>query len=147
MAYKRINKEYKDLAATPVPDCSAEPRGTDILKWKACITGPKDTPYHKGLFFVDIDFPKTYPFKAPTLKFTTKIYHPNIDESGHIKLDIVEHKWTPAVTVSDILRSIVSLIAKPNPDAAVRRDVANVFMKERARYDELAKAYTAKYAI
>ncbi|KAI3852533.1 hypothetical protein MKW98_028612 [Papaver atlanticum] len=41
----------------------------DLLK--AVIIGPKGTPYHDGLFFIDIQFPYDYPNKPPKLHYRT----------------------------------------------------------------------------
>ena len=34
------------------------------------------------------------PFSAPTITFSTPIFHPNVDQSGNICLDILKEKWT-----------------------------------------------------
>ena len=52
--------------------------GEDIFKWDCSILGPDHSPYSGGTFVLRIEFPAQYPFKAPTLKFMTKIYHPSI---------------------------------------------------------------------
>ena len=43
---------------------------------------PKSEPYVKGSYRVQMTLPAEYPFKAPELRFLTRIYHPNIYEYG-----------------------------------------------------------------
>lgn len=64
------------------------------------ILGPPETPFAGGVFYLEIWFPVDYPFKAPKIKFKTKIYHPNINSDGAICLDILKEQWSPALTVS-----------------------------------------------
>jgi ubiquitin-conjugating enzyme E2 C len=47
--------------------------------------------------------------------FITPMYHPNIDMSGHICLDILKEQWSAVYNVQTILLSIQSMLAEPNP--------------------------------
>ncbi|CAL1289721.1 unnamed protein product [Larinioides sclopetarius] len=109
--------------------------------------GPQDSPYEGGTFCLSIHFPKTYPFDPPKVKFTTKIYHPNIGSEGYICLDILGSAWSPALTVSKLLLSICSLLCDPNPNSPLRREIAVIYRSNRNLYDENAKEYTRKYAM
>lgn len=58
-----------------------------------------DSPYQGGVFFLSIRFPEDYPFGAPHVKFTTRVYHPNIDFNGAISLDILGTNWRYIMTI------------------------------------------------
>ncbi|KCV72587.1 ubiquitin-conjugating enzyme E2 4 [Fonticula alba] len=146
MALKRIQKELQDLARDPPTSCSAGPVGTEMFHWQATIMGPADSPYAGGVFFLNIHFPTDYPFKPPRVNFTTKIYHPNINSSGAICLDILRDQWSPALTISKVLLSICSLLTDPNPDDPLVADAANLYKSDREKYEATARQWTRKYA-
>ncbi len=143
---RRIEKELKDLQRDPPADVSAGPEGDDIFTWKACIFGPKDSPYEGGVFYLTIQFPVEYPFRAPHLHFNTRIYHPNINASGSICLDILKGEWSPALTIGKVLLSICSLLTDPNPDDPFVPEIAKIYKENRAAYEEIARMWTANYA-
>ncbi|CAL1289718.1 unnamed protein product [Larinioides sclopetarius] len=109
--------------------------------------GPPDSPYEGGAFCLSIHFPKTYPFKPPKVRFTTKIYHPNIDSNGRICLDILDTAWSPALTVPKLLLSICSILCDPNPNSPLRGEIAAIYRSNRKLYNENAREYTRKYAM
>ncbi|KAH9325657.1 hypothetical protein KI387_005835, partial [Taxus chinensis] len=110
---RRIQKDLAELNALSL--CSAGPNGDNLYHWISTILGPPGSPYHGGVFFLDITFPIDYPFKPPKVTFKTRIYHCNIDSSGQICLDILKDKWSPTLTISKVLLSVSSLLTDANP--------------------------------
>ncbi len=148
MSAQRIRKELKLLQeeSKSMPGCSAGPEGDDLLTWQGIIVGPEGTPYVGGVFKLEIKFPTDYPYKAPKVTFATPIYHCNINRAGNICLDILKDKWSPVLTIGKVLLSICSLLSDPNPDDPLAPEIAEVFKNDRAKHDETAAAYTARYA-
>jgi ubiquitin-conjugating enzyme E2 D/E len=146
MASKRIQNELKELQKDPPSTCSAGPEGDNIYKWEGFIFGPVDSPYEGGVFKLSIEFPEDYPFRPPHVLFLTKVYHPNINSSGSICLDILKDKWSPALTISKVLLSIESLLTDPNPDDPFVPEIANLYKKDQAAYKERATIWTEAYA-
>jgi ubiquitin-conjugating enzyme E2 D/E len=147
MSLKRIQNELKDLRKDPPTSCSAGPEGDDMFRWDGCIFGPEDSPYVGGFFKLVIQVPVDYPFRPPHVQFATKIYHPNINSTGLICLDILKTQWSPALTISKVLLSITSLLTDPNPDDPFVPEIANLYKQNRAAYEENAREWTMRYAI
>ena len=119
----------------------------ELQKSNVLLLGPTGTPYEGGSFHLDILFSQDYPFKPPKCKFTTRIYHPNINSSGGICLDILKDQWSPALTISKVLLSICSLLNDPNPDDPLVPHIADEYKNNRAVYEITAREYTATYAV
>lgn len=60
----------------------------NILVWQAVIFGPDDTPWEGGTFKLLLEFTEDYPNKAPSVRFITKMFHPNIYNDGQICLGV-----------------------------------------------------------
>ena len=144
-ALSRIHKELQDLESTD--NCSAGPKDDDLFHWEATILGPVSSPYEGGVFFLQIHFPETYPFKPPKVRFTTRIYHCNINSSGSICLDILKDQWSPALTISKVLLSICSMLTDCNPDDPLVPEIARLYRTDRAAHDRTAREWTLRYAV
>ncbi len=102
--------------------------------------------YDGGVFFLDINFPTNYPLKPPKIKFITRIYHPNINSSGVISLDILTDHWSNTLSISKALTAIYGLLVEPNIEKSIVPDLATLYKTQRDKYNANALEWTKKYA-
>jgi ubiquitin-conjugating enzyme E2 D/E len=141
-------KEKNELHANPIEGVTADViEESDMFKWQASISGPTNSPYEGGTFFLRIDFPVEYPFKPPKVNFTTKVYHPNVNENGGVCLDILADQWAPTLSISKVLVSIQQFLADPNPDHALVPEVAELMKRDPEGFKKKAKDWTKQYAM
>ena len=147
MALRRLNREYSEIQQDPPANCTAGPVAEDdFFNWEAIIFGPSESPFQGGIFKLSIRFPSDYPFKPPIVTFKTKIYHPNINAAGGICLDILKNQWSPALSISKVLLSILSLLTDANPNDPLVPDIAKQYTKNRGEYEAMAREWTMRHA-
>jgi len=146
-ALRRITKEYGDIQKNPIENVLLVPDETNLYHWIATIKGPE--PYYaKGTFKLDITFTLDYPFKAPVVKFITRIYHPNVTDDGGICIGLLKaDQWKPSTKIDQVIRSLVQLLEEPNPDDALVASIADVYNNDRPRFTKEAQAMVKKYAM
>ncbi|VDO57752.1 unnamed protein product [Onchocerca flexuosa] len=96
----RLKKELADIQKIKLKLYELEDAGkSDPNKWLVLLL-PDRWPYNVGGYKVEIEFTKDYPFKAPKIKFLTKIYHPNVNENGEVSLPMVlNENWKPSIKI------------------------------------------------
>lgn len=144
----RIKKEIEDIRRDSTSGVNVEQDPAEPKHLTGTIRGPHDTPYDKGVFTVDILIPADYPFSPPKMKFTTKIWHPNISSvTGAICLDILKDQWSPALTMKTALLSLQVLLCAAEPNDPQDAEVATMFKGDHERFKAVAAFWTESYAI
>lgn len=133
---KRILNEFKEIKTLIDTNSIDSHRLIDIenvsdniYHIKINFIGPKETPYEETLNNIIILIPNEYPNKPPNIRFTNKIFHPNISNDGVICLDILKENWKPIYTIRTIIMSIISLLSEPNPNSPLNGDAAKLYIE------------------
>jgi ubiquitin-conjugating enzyme E2 A len=125
------------------------------MLWNAVIFGPGkrspplfyfsdrltgDTPFEDGTFKLLLTFDESYPNKPPTVKFLSRMFHPNVYANGELCLDILQNRWSPTYDVAAILTSIQSLLHDPNPNSPANAEAAQLYRENMKEYVRRVKA-------
>ncbi|XP_058893852.1 ubiquitin-conjugating enzyme E2 C isoform X1 [Kogia breviceps] len=121
---------------------SAFPESDNLFKWVGTIHGAAGTVYEDLRYKLSLEFPSGYPYNAPTVKFLTPCYHPNVDTQGNICLDILKDKWSALYDVRTILLSIQSLLGEPNIDSPLNTHAAELWKNPTAFKKYLQEMYS-----
>ena len=176
---RRVIKELRDIHAdkersgVTADICDAD---GNVNHLKGTLTAPPDSPYAGATFKVDIKIPSDYPFKAPSIKFETKIWHPNISSQtvssptlpgtrmphllpaeasaniafsytqGAICLDVLGNAWSPVHTIKSLLISLRMLLEVPNPKDPQDAEVAKMMIDNPELFAKIANEWAVKYA-
>jgi ubiquitin-conjugating enzyme E2 D/E len=154
---KRLVNELQQECVDQLSDLCTYTRLFDdnMFEYLGTIQGPLETAYSNGLFHIRVHIPTEYPFRPPNYAFITKIYHPNIGPDGSICVDMLlqsgasdDWGWSPALTISRVLLSLVSFLATPQPDDPHpdSTDVAAHYLRDRVGFHKTAEEWTRKYA-
>lgn len=57
----------------------------------------------------------------PVVRFLTKIVHPNVSRHGDVGIDIIQHNWSLALTISKLLLSVQSLLTDPFTEVTIHQ--------------------------
>ena len=129
-AEKRLLRDFSSLQDTSLAGLSGAPREGDIFTWDCVVCGLPDTMFEMGIFELTLTFTTNYPFQAPSVKFITDIFHPNISPAGILTLD----QWTPALDVTELLSTIQRLLSEPDLSSVENDEAARLYREDRREY-------------
>ncbi|RDB27074.1 Ubiquitin-conjugating enzyme E2 2 [Hypsizygus marmoreus] len=137
---RRLIRDFKRLSTDPPGGISGSPCPDNIMLWNAVIFGPGDTPFEDGTFKLLLTFDESYPNKPPSVKFLSRMFHPNVYANGELCLDILQNRWSPTYDVAAILTSIQSLLHDPNPNSPANAEAAQLYRENMKEYVRRVKA-------
>ena len=142
-AVRALGLEYRSLQEEPVEGFRVKLVNDDnLFEWEVAIFGPPDTLYQGGYFKAHMKFPADYPYSPPSIRFLTKVWHPNVYENGDLCISILHppvddpqsgelpcERWNPTQNVRTILLSVISLLNEPNTSSPANVDASVMYRR------------------
>ena len=150
-----LKKQFKDLnKSTDLGISVGLVDENDFYNWIVVIFGPPDTIFEGGFFKALLSFPDDYPNSPPTMKFTSKMFHPNIYPDGKVCISILhppgkdafneqekmEEKWRPSLGAEEIILSVISMLNDPNCDSPANIDAAVMLRNNPEQYNSTVRS-------
>jgi len=154
----RLKKDYEEFKKNrPLGGIGGPINQNNLKNWEVIIPGPLDSPFEGGRFKIKIDLPDDYPNSPPKCYFLTKVFHPNINFiNGSICVNflkkaeegkgIMEKSWTNKKTICDVIVGLYALLKFPNQESPLNGNAHDLFVRDKVRYNQVAKSFTNKFA-
>ncbi|KAI8327930.1 ubiquitin-conjugating enzyme/RWD-like protein [Choanephora cucurbitarum] len=143
IAIKQIAKELQKLEQSPPEDIQVILNEDDLTHVQAWIRGPDGTPYEEGFFKVKLVMDQHFPQKPPKGFFLTKIFHPNVSETGEICVNTLKKDWKAELGIEHVLLTIKCLLIVPNPESALNEEAGKLLLEHYDDYAKRARLYTS----
>jgi ubiquitin-protein ligase len=121
---------------------------SDLSVWVVCFHGLAQTCLAGGTFYAEMRFPTEFPHKSPVVRFLTPMFHPNIDEYGHVSVSYnYRHGSHGGFNgVCSFLVGLLLFLDDPCPFEALNLEAAALRMHDRHAYLDRVASHTAKHA-
>ena len=153
-ALRRIISDIKELRKNPLTAHGIyyEHDDTDMLKGRALIIGPADTPYADGFYFFTFQFPGNYPHAPPKVEFCTgdgfTRFNPNLYRTGKVCLSILNtwkgEQWSGCQTISSVLLALCTVL---NDEPLLNEPGITKTHRDYEGYNEIIKYKNIEVAI
>lgn len=118
MGIGRLSKEFAKCLDAFEGRCTIKIKNDNLYKWFIAVQPFDKKRYGSQSFELFIEFGSDYPLSAPMVKFTTSIFHPNIDTNGKMCLAALAN-WTTASTMNSLLEAFFQVLREPHLDDPV----------------------------
>ncbi|KAM4665982.1 ubiquitin/ISG15-conjugating enzyme E2 L6 [Amazona ochrocephala] len=122
------------------------PLDGSVLRWGGLLL-PNNPPYNAGAFRFELTFSPHHPLSPPRARLCTSIYHPGVDAEGHVcqPLTSPQH-WAPSTRATQVLQDLLLLLDGPDPQRALRQDLARELRERPERFHRRAEEHTRRHA-
>lgn len=114
---------------------------------------PEEGMWKYGTYRFQVNVPEDYNIKPPTVKCKTRIWHPNITESGDVCLSLLrDHSldgtgWVPTRTLKEVVWGLYALFTDLcDFDDPLNTEAADHYRKDLNSFKRKVSYYIQRYA-
>lgn len=144
---KRMMSEKRKLEKAEMGGIKVKINEDNLSEIHASIEGPENTPFEGGIFDVKLEITDEFPTKPPKGYFITKIFHPNVAESGAICLSTLSSDWSEDMGLDHLFLTIRCLLIEPNPASALNEEAGRLLQESYEEYCKRARMTTDLHAV
>lgn len=122
---------------------SFKPVKNDIRKLRGFILGTE--LYDGGVFEIEIELPRNFPYRPPKVRWLTKTWHPNI-HNKNVCVGILGKDWSPSNSLIDVIETCRILLTAPNPHDPLNRQAARELQENIEKYKAHVREHVARHA-
>lgn len=142
----KLMKDIKKLCQNPPEGIKLFVNDDNVANITAELQGPEQTPFEGGVFRVKLVLGSDFPQSPPKGFFLTKVFHPNVSETGEICVNTLKKDWQPTHGLEHILLIIRCLLIHPNPESALNPDAGQLLLEDYEAFAKRASLMTRIHA-
>ncbi|XP_065177721.1 NEDD8-conjugating enzyme UBE2F-like [Sycon ciliatum] len=149
-----LTKEFQEAVERAPKTCKIEASNPDCLHTFNVIVTPDEGFWKGGEFVFTVYVPEEYNYSPPKCMCKTKLWHPNIAETGEICLSILRDSslgnglcWLPTRSLKEVIWGINSLFTDLlNFDDPLNVQAAEMYATSRQQFETRVTRYIREYA-
>uniref|UniRef100_A0A8C4NBD4 E2 NEDD8-conjugating enzyme n=1 Tax=Eptatretus burgeri TaxID=7764 RepID=A0A8C4NBD4_EPTBU len=150
---KLLLKEVSELNDNLPSTCKINFPDANKLHFFCLMVTPEEGYYLGGKFEFEVNVPESYNMVPPKVKCLTRIWHPNIAETGEICLSLLrQHSmdgtgWAPTRTLKDVVWGLNSLFTDLlNFDDPLNIDAAEHHLRDKEDFQNKVQEFIRRYS-
>ena len=143
----RLQKDFEDLDDLKGMCQVLFPDGPDHIQHFILRIKVMEGLYRDAKFDFEFTIPDDWPYKRPTVKILTRVWHPNLTEppEGGVCLNILKKNYTPTTTLATYVTAFQYLFNEPNPKDPLNQSAALMYIQNYNAFKLKAEDYIQKY--
>ncbi|XP_003388007.1 PREDICTED: NEDD8-conjugating enzyme UBE2F-like [Amphimedon queenslandica] len=148
-----LTAEASELGDVLPKSCTLKFDNPDNLRQFQIVIEPDEGYWKNGRFTFEVTVPPEYNIKPPSVICLTRLWHPNINETGDVCLSILRETsidgtgWSPARRLKDVVLGLNSLFSDLlNFDDPLNLEAAKHYQKDKVSFARKVQQFVHLYA-